>query len=47
MDTFVAIGTMFYTGEKAPVSGVYHFVYHVDGTFCLNHLERVMHIRGW
>lgn len=37
MDTFVTIGTMFHTGEKAPVSGLYHFVYHKDGTCCLHH----------
>jgi hypothetical protein len=40
MDTFITIGTMFHTGEKAPVSGIYRFAYHADGTFCLNHLAK-------
>jgi hypothetical protein len=37
LDAFVNIGTMFHTGEKAPVSGVYRFAYHEDGTCCLNY----------
>ena len=37
LDTFVTIGTMFHTGETAPVSGIYRFVYHANGTCCLNY----------
>lgn len=29
-----SIGTTFVTGEKAPVSGVYDFVRHIDNSWC-------------
>lgn len=36
------IGETFHTGQKAPVSGVYAFVKHLDGSACLavSHEER-------
>jgi hypothetical protein len=40
IDTFIHIGTMFHTGETAPVSGVYRFRSHTDGTCCLNYLAK-------
>ena len=36
LDTFVTIGTMFYTGEKSPVSGMYRFMFHADTSRCFN-----------
>jgi hypothetical protein len=36
LDPFTAVGTMFHTGETVPVSGMYRFAYHTDGTRCLN-----------
>jgi hypothetical protein len=29
----VPLGSQYYTGQKAPISGVYSFVRHMDGTF--------------
>jgi hypothetical protein len=48
MDTFLTIGTMFHTGEKAPVSGIYRFAYHTDGTRCSHALaeKRIRRIKG-
>lgn len=39
-DAFITIGTMFHTGETVPVSGIYRFAYHADGTYCLNPLAK-------
>jgi hypothetical protein len=40
LNPFTAVGTMFYSGETVPVSGIYHFRSHRDGTCCLNHLAK-------
>lgn len=46
MNTFLTIGTMFHTGEKAPVSGMYRFAYHTDGTRCLHTEHRIRRVKG-
>ena len=34
MFTNVSVGQVFRTGQTAPVSGVYEFAGHIDGSYC-------------
>ena len=42
----ISIGTEFKTGEKAPVTGNYRFVRHVDGTTNHTPAEAVIPLRA-